>query len=1566
MTQPITARHDLTIWRNDDYYEYPIRVVGLDLTGIALVMEIRLGGDVTGVPLISLPGIVPGVSGAVNETQGVQFRGVTVVDGVEVSELRLRIDRGELQDLPYSGERGDAAEFEYALVIGGRTRMTGRVILPAHTYRSDLAPANRPASYGSSYARQAGYPDAGATLTVALDGGANVLVDGADLVSASILRAEAAAAEAANYAVETGEAVNNLGEDAFNYVGRPGDVVLVNGTPKGVGAVFWHDAVDQNGALASVDVFDRAAGTVNVAVYRGPLNALVRQGLSSFVTTGTGTSRRIALAAPLAVRAGDILAIQPADGALTVAEVQSGDVGYTYGSPFLPDNVSLGSPTTNGQVQVRFVITYRDQVVTAETFQALSEVKIFGARAVALSSGARPRVEIDAKLYGVQPGKIEISWRGYTVAVKSLPFTVPDQSAVKDFAVSGNSIDDATDTPKWHTILAARLGVISRFTARYSSDGRQTFRAGLDDLVFTFADDTVPAGGTAKGIAAINGNTTIDPNAGYAFLNTGDANLTTGVSLAGVLIDPRTGESRHGVASIPNAASAAYSFTQDAGQSAITLTGPAQFVPDIAAAFASADNFSGIGNNLFYSGVPGAYGDFTNASLYPVIDKFAAAAQGQRFMTRDVLPAGEWPADGSPNVIDGTDYKTHMFAAMEAWNARNEQRHPGSRPRSLPTSGFPNGRTLLKYMQDHGNGSSADNTAIAQGKIPVSLWTDGPHPNAAGHAIIADFYQEALQTQVLAPALPEGTTVTITASVTNPRTGEVVRTIAYATVEAGELATLQDAVDGVVTNSAYRPTPEGGSDLPDQAYYTSVDPADGLQYRYQRTAGGAGYTRGRLVYSKADVGLPEADNTSDSDKPVSDAQAAAIDDARSDAAAMAKARATMVTPFAGLATITVPSDTSAIRIADRGQMTLGEVPAPYGVLPASGQGKWWTLDAAGRRFWIVSDLTSEALGAVRDGVANDLPVLKELIEVAAPFLGRTARISRGTHAIIRATAADVIYLPSNSRLIFDPGAKLKGAINLGGYYLPFLAAVERLNVSVIGASEKCFVFTNRLTFGPGQDFLAADPSFTPNVANDRRLGSSADYLAYVYASGICFLGTSNVLVKGIGCESFNAAATTRGAAYAHSLVQFAGNCNYVGTVDIDVDDAASGILAQGGTGTSLFMQTRMGRSSQDVSIPNHALYVFTQGRVIIDKVQDDGIEWGYNVATIQGSHTVSYGGAGPVVISGITSAKSGGILNIKGCIYGAVVDGLSYRMGDITDPSSGAIVPPVAPEQGRLYFPGGSTNIQIRNAILNIRSKDVVSIGGNAGPGSRIEAEVQRDDGAACFQPWTALAGDDGTFDLVFRQVNTSGFQPPVAIGNNGNHLRCTYLLTLKGWAINAPTVQLIGPTGGYTQDCVFVLANRMDAATHQLNPPFGSPYKIWLGSDGIAAAPDSQIKQNTMIYADGLISWKVPAVAAGANLTARFPMQPALYDAAVTCDSAATTFTRNEFFILGSTRPKGTGSYQSTVISQGSSGTNSTAYTLTVTPSGNGYLDISATVTGSVVQAATTDVYLSLRRRGY
>jgi hypothetical protein len=198
---PITGRLDLTAWRNDDYYEYPLRVRGIDLTGIVLVMEVRRTGDTSGPALIALGNVTDGQNGATFETKGIHVRSVSVVDGIATSDLRIRMDRATLRAMPYYGELGEAADFEYAFLIGGRTRLIGKFILPAHAYGSDNADEDRPESTGLGW--RSNVPDAGATLNISQDGGATVVIDGADLVSMTSDEAKAAAAAAADALAQT-------------------------------------------------------------------------------------------------------------------------------------------------------------------------------------------------------------------------------------------------------------------------------------------------------------------------------------------------------------------------------------------------------------------------------------------------------------------------------------------------------------------------------------------------------------------------------------------------------------------------------------------------------------------------------------------------------------------------------------------------------------------------------------------------------------------------------------------------------------------------------------------------------------------------------------------------------------------------------------------------------------------------------------------------------------------------------------------------------------------------------------------------------------------------------------------------------------------------------------------------------------------------------------------------------------------------------------------------------------------------------------------------------------------
>ncbi|MGC5795898.1 hypothetical protein [Sphingomonas sp. NFX23] len=554
--------------------------------------------------------------------------------------------------------------------------------------------------------------------------------------------------------------VDNLKVDDVAYIGRPGGVALIDGTPVGIGAIYWHHLVEDPGSLVAIDLFDRAAGINNLAVYRGPLNALVRVSLSTFATTGARTDRRIPLAAAIALRAGDVLAIQPANAALTVAEVQAGDIGYTYSAPYLPETVALGAPTTNGQVQVRFVINYRKQVVTAGSFLEATAIKIVSPRAVAINSDANPRGYLEWKTTGRPAGHL-VKWGTYTVTLdgQAQRMEFPNYSLAQPYAFIGNSLTDSTDVlNRWSQVLSARYRQLMISVARYSSDWRMVYRVGAKAIVLTLAG-AVPANGSVA-VSLING-AAIDGNNPAAFLTTGDASVVSGMAMSGYLT--RNGVTRRATVSAPNGASFAYVVTQAPGQTAITFDGPVTFVPDFALSVPGRICPIWIGNNYFFSGVANAYGDYTNPQMWVDLKLIVAflQARGCRVILIPIIP--------SANTAEGDNWLARgpgtPYTAMESANARTAAMFPGLMARHA------DGRSFLKFLQDRNDGSPEALDDVAKGFTPRNLRrrADGSYDllhmygDGAGDLAVADFVDSALQAQAFPNAITQTTDFVITA-----------------------------------------------------------------------------------------------------------------------------------------------------------------------------------------------------------------------------------------------------------------------------------------------------------------------------------------------------------------------------------------------------------------------------------------------------------------------------------------------------------------------------------------------------------------------------------------------------------------------------------------------------------------------------------------------------------------------------------------------------------------------------------------------------------------------------------
>lgn len=263
----------LDVWRNDEVYEFPLRVRGPDLTGVAMRAQVRLAPDTPGAPLVDLAMTTNG------NAEGIRLAGVSNVEGVTTNDIRIRLNKSTRQALPYSGEVGDSAVLALAFQIAGRTRLYGNLRVLAHAMDSDAAPTNRPASYG---VRVASAPSAGASLTIGADDVVELTIDGADLIGSLIIRAENAAANA-QAAVEQGQLARiSVGSTKYTLLAATGDT---DGTAFG--------PVDSNslpGYGVSASVALNAPGTGRIEVYAktstGAFNLIARSGV---LTTGDGT-----------------------------------------------------------------------------------------------------------------------------------------------------------------------------------------------------------------------------------------------------------------------------------------------------------------------------------------------------------------------------------------------------------------------------------------------------------------------------------------------------------------------------------------------------------------------------------------------------------------------------------------------------------------------------------------------------------------------------------------------------------------------------------------------------------------------------------------------------------------------------------------------------------------------------------------------------------------------------------------------------------------------------------------------------------------------------------------------------------------------------------------------------------------------------------------------------------------------------------------------------------------------------------------------------------------------------
>ncbi len=555
--------------------------------------------------------------------------------------------------------------------------------------------------------------------------------------------------QAADRGESAAQATDLLYSQIIEFIGLTGDALLVDGGASGQGSVYWRNAVDHQGTLASLDIFDKTAATVNIAVYRGPLDAKSRVGLTTFSTIGSGSQRRVTLSQPIAVIPGDIIAMQSSvAGAFSAKNVQSGDAGYSYGGPTLPATINLDSPpSTGGQFQVRFRIEYSEQVVTAERFLALeageASTPVLGIAGFS-ARGTSP-CNLSAQIVGPAPESISLQWGEYVLTFDGSwrGMTLPvDWAQPVGVVAEGNSLTDINDSDTgggWATKYAARLGVPVYGLAKYSADARQPYRSGAIPLLLSVAGNQLPAGGTSVAVTIINGAPPGANNpASPLFTFSGDT-ITQNNTITGYAAG------RHVTLAVTQAGGSDYRITADVGASAVAFPPSTLFVPDFKFLMQSVDIVAMPGINYFYDGNAS---DLLSQQAKSDVLRIFRLQRGNRMIIMGSPAAESW--------VPGTPQHT----AIRNWNAWLKATYPDNYAIDAE------GRDTLARLVASGNGSAGDNADAANGVTPRSLRkaNDPLHLNTAGQQILADLAFEFRSLQRTPPAITGSTVFTLTAT----------------------------------------------------------------------------------------------------------------------------------------------------------------------------------------------------------------------------------------------------------------------------------------------------------------------------------------------------------------------------------------------------------------------------------------------------------------------------------------------------------------------------------------------------------------------------------------------------------------------------------------------------------------------------------------------------------------------------------------------------------------------------------------------------------------------------------
>lgn len=301
-------------------------------------------------------------------------------------------------------------------------------------------------------------------------------------------------------------AVALLSQTSTQIIGRP--TTPIDGTAASANTFVMADPVAKSGNLAALGFFCHATGTIQIARYTLSGGVFTRQAVSNVVTIGSTGAKMLTASdfGAFPVNAGDYLAVAgSAPGVFTYTSGTADGAGWYLGGAALPSSFSAPAVSTNLLLQLQFVISYSQQIVTAS---ALAPV-ISGGGSLSLANvdkivtNSNSFYEAAYALLGKSPTAIVSALSEYNFGNFSLGSQTVDNLSALDANGStlfGNSF----------AALGAKYAIISEYAnSRKSGGGNQTdaqYRASYQAWI-----DTVKGFGVTPIIASEFGGNTIAP-----------------------------------------------------------------------------------------------------------------------------------------------------------------------------------------------------------------------------------------------------------------------------------------------------------------------------------------------------------------------------------------------------------------------------------------------------------------------------------------------------------------------------------------------------------------------------------------------------------------------------------------------------------------------------------------------------------------------------------------------------------------------------------------------------------------------------------------------------------------------------------------------------------------------------------------------------------------------------------------------------------------------------------------------------------------------------------------------